>query len=118
MVGRRSILKSAVVLAAGRLICPELAFGAAPSQPFDYAWLKGQARKLAGNAFQPSPDVLPPAMAKLSYDQFQSLRFRTDHALWSNAGLAFRRWLFLFLTLSAAAAAKALQWVCDASFGS
>jgi periplasmic glucans biosynthesis protein len=104
MVPRRAILKSAVVLAAAPWACPE--FGAAapaaaaspaaaaPGQPFDYAWLKGQARKLAGASFQPSPEVLPAAMAKLSYDQFQSLRFRTDHALWANLGLAFRLQFF------------------------
>jgi periplasmic glucans biosynthesis protein len=104
MVPRRAILKSAVVLAAAQWACPE--FGAAapaaaaspaaaaPGQPFDYAWLKGQARKLAGASFQPSQEVLPAAMAKLGYDQFQSLRFRTDHALWANLGLAFRLQLF------------------------
>src|SRR5580704_5515221 len=100
MVRRRAILKSAVVLAAGQWAHAEFASAAppaaapptaappaapAPVQPFDYAWLKGQARKLGGNAYQASQDVLPPAMAKLSYDQFQSLRFRTDHALWANA---------------------------------
>jgi periplasmic glucans biosynthesis protein len=105
MVRRRSILRSAVVLAAGRWACPEFAAGAPngaaspgasapPSQPFDYAWLKGQARKLGGNGYQGSQDTPPPAMAKLSYDQYQSLRFRTDHALWGNAGLAFRLQFF------------------------
>jgi len=99
MVRRRAILKSAVVLAAGPWAYPGSAPAAAtasapPSQPFDYAWLKGQARKLAGNAYQASQDTLPPAMAKLSYDQYQSLRFRTDHAFWANAGLAFRLQFF------------------------
>ena len=94
MVRRRTILGTAVALAAGRWTRPEFASAAPnaspPSQPFDYAWLKGQARKLAGNAYQASQEALPPAMAKLSYDQYQSLRFRADHALWANAGLAFR----------------------------
>jgi glucans biosynthesis protein len=97
MVQRRAILKSAVVLAAGQWSLADFGAAAAappPSQPFDYAWLKGQARKLAGAAFQPSQDALPAAMAKLSYDQFQSLRFRTGHALWGNAGLAFRLQFF------------------------
>jgi glucans biosynthesis protein len=99
MVRRRAILKTAVVLAAGPWAYPEIvsaapSAAAPPSQPFDYAWLKGQARKLAGNAYQVSQDTLPPAMAKLSYDQYQSLRFRTDHALWANAGLAFRLQFF------------------------
>src|ERR1700722_9039528 len=114
-VRRRAILKSAVALAAGQWAYSDFAAaappsqaqapaaapaaapspgGAAPSQPFDYAWLKGQARKLAGNAYQASQDTLPPAMAKLSYDQYQSLRFRTDHALWGSSGLAFRLQFF------------------------
>jgi periplasmic glucans biosynthesis protein len=112
MVRRRAILKSAMALAAARLAYPRFAAAAPPVagpaaplpapappaaqpiQPFDYAWLKGQARKLAGNPFQASQDVQPPAMAKLSYDQFQSLRFRADHALWGNAGLEFRLQFF------------------------
>ena len=113
MLRRRAILKSAMALAAARLAYPRFAAAAPPAtgpaaapvpaaaaqapqpiQPFDYAWLKGQARKVAGNPFQASPDVQPPAMAKLSYDQFQSLRFRADHALWGNAGLEFRLQFF------------------------
>ena len=98
MVRRREVLRSAIVLAAGQLAGAELVDAAAPAKtsapqpatpqsaaatgsgtakPFDYAWLKGQARNLAGNAYQTSKDVLPPAMATLSYDQYQSLRFRT-----------------------------------------
>jgi glucans biosynthesis protein len=96
MVRRRAILKSAMVLAAGKWAYPGFASAAPvpPGQPFDYAWLKGQARKLGGNAYQASQDALPPAMSKLSYDQFQSLRFRTDHALWAKDGLAFRLQFF------------------------
>ncbi len=96
MVRRRALLKSAMLLAAGKWAYPGFASAAPipPSQPFDYAWLKGQARKLGGNAYQASQDTLPPAMAKLSYDQFQSLRFRTDHALWAKDGLAFRLQFF------------------------
>jgi glucans biosynthesis protein len=113
MVRRRALLKSALALAAGRWALPQHASAAPPpaaptavpqpgpapaaaqpNQPFEYAWLKGQARKLAGNPYQASQDTLPPAMAKLSYDQFQALRFRTDHALWANAGLQFRLQFF------------------------
>jgi glucans biosynthesis protein len=96
---RRAILKSAVVLAAGRWTHPAFAAAAppaaaGPSQAFDYAWLKGQARELAGSAYRPPQETLPPGMAKLSYDQYQSLRFRADHALWANSGLAFRLQFF------------------------
>jgi glucans biosynthesis protein len=112
MVRRREILKTAVALAAAQIPYVELAHSAAPQTPapqsgpqsaaagngpaksFDYAWLKGQARYLAGNLYQPSKEVLPPTMGGLSYDQYQSLRFRTDHSLWGNAGLPFRLQFF------------------------
>jgi glucans biosynthesis protein len=113
MVRRREILKTAVVLAAGQFTYADLAAapapaaptpalaptlvaatGTGPAKPFDYAWLKGQARALAGTPFQPSKDVLPPAMVSLGYDQYQSLRFRTDHSLWGDTGLDFRLQFF------------------------
>jgi glucans biosynthesis protein len=109
MVRRREILKTAMALAAGQLTYSPLARAAAqspsgassaaitgtgPAKTFDYAWLKGQAHFLASNAFQASTDVLPPGMARLSYDQYQSLRFKTDHSLWADAGAAFRLQLF------------------------
>ena len=62
----------------------------AESQPFDFAWLKGRAHWLASNPFQAPKETLPPAMAALSYDQYQSIRFRPERALWADAGLEFR----------------------------
>ena len=110
MLRRREILKTAVALAAGQLTYSGLADAAAaqspaaassaaisgtgPAKPFDYAWLKGQAHYLASNAYQASTDVLPPGMARLNYDQYQSLRFKTDHSLWADAGAAFRLQFF------------------------
>src|SRR5258708_7564832 len=103
MVHRREILKTALVLATGQLsyappagaAAPaSTASGTGPAKAFDYAWLKGQARFLAGNPFQASKDILPPTMGALSYDQYQSLRFRTDRSLWGDAGLPFRLQFF------------------------
>src|SRR5580704_18320110 len=102
MIRRREILKTAIALAAGQLAGTDLAAAAAaapqsatatgtgPAKAFDYAWLKGQARFLAGSAYQTSKEVLPASMVTLSYDQYQSLRFRSDHSLWGDAGLPFR----------------------------
>ena len=89
MVRRREILRTAVALAAGQIPYAKLvsaaaapqpassqaATGTGPAQAFDFAWLKGQARFLASNPFQPSKDTLPSVMAQLGYDQYQSLRF-------------------------------------------
>jgi glucans biosynthesis protein len=109
MVRRREILKTALVLATGQLSHAPLAGAAAPAptapasptatgtgpaKAFDYAWLKGQARSLADNPFQASKDILPPTMGALTYDQYQSLRFRTDRSLWGGAGLPFRLQFF------------------------
>ena len=108
MIARRALLKSALGLAAGsagfadlsKAAPPttpgagQLVTGNGPAQPFDFAWLKGQAHYLAGNAYQESKDAVPPAMAKLGYDQYQSIRFRGEHSLWGDLGLAFRLQFF------------------------
>ena len=99
MIERRNILKSALLLAAGQTAGAGLAksaqiTAAGAPQAFDFAWLKGQAHYLASNPFQPSKDALPAPMAHLSYDQYQSIRFRTDHSLWGDSGLAFRLQFF------------------------
>lgn len=56
------------------------------AQPFDYAWLKGQARHLAGQPWQAPPQNLPAPVAALDWDQYQAIRFRPDHALWGEEG--------------------------------
>jgi glucans biosynthesis protein len=108
MIARRALLKSALGLAAGSVGFADLpkaaqatapgagppVTGNGPAQPFDFAWLKGQAHYLAGSAHQDSKDVLPPAMSKLGYDQYQSIRFRGDHSLWADLGSAFRLQFF------------------------
>jgi glucans biosynthesis protein len=103
MIARREVLKSVLgYAAAARLVLadPERAAAAPPApglgqaRPFDFAWLKGQAHFLASNVYQESKDTPPPAMAKLGYDQYQSIRFRGDHSLWGDAGLAFRLQFF------------------------
>jgi glucans biosynthesis protein len=107
MIARRVVLKSALGWAAAQMTISDTAAAAqapqagsaavsanGPPQPFDFAWLKGQAHYLASNPYQESKDVLPAAMAKLGYDQYQSIRFRTDHSFWGDSGLAFRLQFF------------------------
>ena len=60
------------------------------SQAFDYAQLKGRARVLAAAPYQPNTRPLPAAVAAMDYDQFQSIQFRSDHALWANERLRFQ----------------------------
>jgi len=99
MIARRSVLKMALSVAGGALLDgPRSRAATQPddsqAQTFNFAWLKGQARWLASHSFQTSSDPPPPVMQSLSYDAYQSIRFRADHALWADAGLAFRLQFF------------------------
>ena len=60
------------------------------SEPFDYARLKGIARTMSESPYTAPPDRLPPAIAQLDWDHWQSIRFRSEHALWAADGLRFR----------------------------
>ncbi|HEY8026996.1 MAG TPA: glucan biosynthesis protein D [Burkholderiaceae bacterium] len=57
---------------------------------FDYAWLKGQARSLAGKPYASTASSIPPEITALDWDQYQSIRYRDSHALWAGDNLAFQ----------------------------
>ena len=50
---------------------------------FDYAWLKGHARQLAAQPYVSHEGELPQALQHLSWDAYQQLAFKKDHALWA-----------------------------------
>jgi glucans biosynthesis protein len=60
------------------------------SEPFDYAHLKGMARTISDSPYTAPADQLPPALAQLDWDHWQSIRFRDERALWANDGLRYR----------------------------
>src|ERR1700689_720848 len=100
---RRRFLQNSAALAAAAIPWPGVSAAQATqtsfkrlgsAAPFDYARLKGQARSLASTAYQGPSSELPPAIAKMSWDQWQSIRFRDDHSLWLADGLRFRGQLF------------------------
>src|SRR5215813_11213762 len=74
-------LSSANVLAAER---------GRESRTFDYAGLKGQARALASTGYRPPQHLAPDFLSTLTYDQYQAIRFRHDHALWAQGDGQFR----------------------------
>jgi glucans biosynthesis protein len=61
-----------------------------PAQPFDYARLKGIAKILADSPYKAPPNQLPPPIAKLDWDHWQSIRFRDEHSVWAGDELRFR----------------------------
>jgi len=82
---RRDFLQSALVLSA--LSTSGLATGA---DAFNFGTLKGRARALAGAAYAPPEKLAPQFLRELTYDQYQSIGFRHDHALWAQTQSAFR----------------------------
>ena len=61
-----------------------------PAQPFDWDLLKAHARDLAREPFAAPGDQRPQQLAELTWDQYEALRFRPDHALWADTDLPFR----------------------------
>lgn len=61
---------------------------------FSYASLKGEAQRLAGLPYVPSSGQLPAEVAQLDWDQYQSIQFRQDHALWGEDDLRFQAKFF------------------------
>ncbi|MEX2474525.1 glucan biosynthesis protein [Marinobacter sp.] len=62
-------------------------------KPFSYDWLCHHARALAARAYQPGPSghaTLPEALENLTWDDYQSIRFRPEQALWRDTPSPFQ----------------------------
>ena len=59
-------------------------------EPFSYANLKGLARSMSGTPYHEAYKPLPPAVQHLSWDQWESIAYRPDRALWYGEDLSFR----------------------------
>jgi glucans biosynthesis protein len=97
---RRDFVKATAALAIP-LCSPTILLAAATSTrpvgtsyAFDYAWLKGQARALAGAPYRRPHGTVPTTLGALDYDHYQVIRFRPDRALWGKDSLAFRTQFF------------------------
>ncbi len=100
---RRDLLKASAALALAGFSAPSLyAAGNAPaklktlgkSEFFDYAFLKGRARDMAGKPYQQTVDKVPAKVKALDWDQYQSIGYRDDHALWGKDKLRFQTKFF------------------------
>jgi periplasmic glucans biosynthesis protein len=89
-MNRRDLLKGSAAFAAIPLLA-RAAPASALGQPFNYAWLKGHARALASRAYDPNGQTPAPAvLTSLNWDQYQSIHFRPERALWNQDKLPFR----------------------------
>jgi periplasmic glucans biosynthesis protein len=97
---RRAFLETAALLPAALLPLSRAFAAGSPAganvkmlgspQPFDYAWLKGQARSQASKPFRRARGDIPEQLQNLDWDQYQDIRYRADHALWAGDRLRFQ----------------------------
>lgn len=93
---RRVFIKSAALLAAAPAAASAGLFGSTRSeasetpQPFDYAWLKGEARTLASTPYQSHTGEIPDVLLSLDWDSYQAIQFKAEHALWADEELPFQ----------------------------
>jgi len=59
-------------------------------EPFTYASLKGRARAMAVGPYEEHFKPLPAALQHLTWDQWESITFRPDRALWYEDDLFYR----------------------------
>ncbi len=60
-----------------------------PARPFDFAWLKGQAKALAAKPYVPPRAPAPRVVASIDFDKVQKIKFRSAHELWPNGAGPF-----------------------------
>jgi glucans biosynthesis protein len=61
-----------------------------PSEPFSYAQLKGLARSMSVAPYSEPVPPLPKAIQQLTWDQWESITYRPERALWYGDDLFFR----------------------------
>ena len=98
---RRTILKFGAALGAYGLPLSALLESARANahpigdkQAFDYAWLKGHARTLAGKDYESHKGDLPDSLKNISWDDYQAIQFRKDKSLWQEKGSDFHLQFF------------------------
>ena len=57
---------------------------------FDRAALVERARQLAGQPFEPRPEIPVEQLPEMGYSEYTSIRFRHDRAIWADSALPFR----------------------------
>src|ERR1700728_2377759 len=63
---------------------------AAEGYPFSFDTLLEQAKRLAAKPYAPQRSTLPAGLDKLSPEQYRSIHFNRDAAIWRNENLPFR----------------------------
>lgn len=86
-MNRRQLLAASAAASAAAVL-PRSAVAQTPA-PFSTSTVRDIARALATKPFVPPDEKLPDALKNLDYDQYRSIRFTPDKALWRGEKLPF-----------------------------
>jgi periplasmic glucans biosynthesis protein len=85
--GLAVVVVGGAVCLAGGAVAPETPPPVPPAVSFQS--LRERARTLAARDYRPEPNKLPESLKKLSYDDYQAIRFRPEQGPWHNEHLQF-----------------------------
>ena len=93
-MNRRQLIQGSAVLPA-LLLAPRRSFAAPPSDgAFGPSTVRDMARMLAGKPYEAPDEQLPGGLKDLDYDQYRSIRFLPERALWRGKNLPFEAQFF------------------------
>lgn len=93
-MNRRELLRVSAMFSAAAILPVARAAETGSDAPFGPSTVRELARALAAKPFEPPDEKLPDALKNLNYDQYRSIRFLPDHALWRAENLPFQAQFF------------------------
>ncbi|MBR0800934.1 glucan biosynthesis protein G [Bradyrhizobium jicamae] len=93
-MNRRQLLRASAVVSAAAVLPRVGATDSPPEGTFGPSTVRELARGLAAKSFEPPDEKLPDALNDLNYDQYRSIRFRPERALWRDENLPFQAQFF------------------------
>src|SRR6266404_3432393 len=94
-LNRRQLLRASVAVSTATILPRVAAAEPTPADvQFGPSYVRDLARSIASKPFEPPDEKLPDAMKDLNYDQYRSIRFLPEHALWRGEKLPFEAQFF------------------------
>ncbi|MGY3036394.1 glucans biosynthesis protein [Bradyrhizobium sp. USDA 4354] len=88
-MNRRQLLRASAAVSAAAMLPRATGAQTGASSSFSPSYVRQLARSLAAKPFEPPDEKLPAALTNLNYDQYRSIRFIPDKALWRDEKLPF-----------------------------
>lgn len=88
-MNRRQVLRVSAAFSVANMLLRAGKAETGPAQPFSPSYVRELARALAAKSFAPADEKLPDALKNLNYDQYRSIRFAPEKALWRDEKLPF-----------------------------